>query len=296
MNTNNNGYTIIYTTVIVIVVAAVLAVVSQTLKPNQLANEKADVISQMMTAAGLGEKAEFEAMGNDKVLALYSESIDVAYTVNAAGQPVDTLLTAPADQIQIYTPSQLKAIYKLAKDGGVPEKLPVFKFKNGLTVIPVYGAGLWGPIWGYLSFDGTTFKGAFFDHESETAGLGAKIKDDPAFQHSFIDKEVLLSEEAAQFEIAKAGAHKLPESNGIDAIAGATMTSGGLNNAINLWLGLYKPIFEGAPAGCQHEHKACGHHEGCEGQHEGCEGHDCEGQHADCDMPCCQENPKAEEE
>ena len=78
MNTNNNGYTILYTTVIVIVVAAVLAVVSQTLKPNQLANEKADVISQMMTAAGLGEKAEFEAMGTDKVLALSAESIDVA--------------------------------------------------------------------------------------------------------------------------------------------------------------------------------------------------------------------------
>lgn len=292
MNTNNNGYTILYTTVIVIVVAAVLAVVSQTLKPNQLANEKADVISQMMTAAGLGEKAEFEAMGNDKVLALYSESIDVAYTVDAAGQPVDTLLTAPADQIQIYTPSQLKAIYKAAKAGDAPEKLPVFKFKNGLTVIPVYGAGLWGPIWGYLSLEGTTFKGAFFDHESETAGLGAKIKDDPAFQALFIGKEILLTDEAAQFEIAKAGAHKLPESNGIDAIAGATMTSGGLNNAINLWLGLYKPVFEGASAGCQHEHKDCDHHhEGCEEQHE-----DCEGQHEGCDKPCCHETPKAEEE
>ena len=272
MNTNKNGYTIIYTTVIVIVVAAVLAVVSQTLKPNQLANEKADVISQMMTAAGLGEKAGFESMGNDKVLALYSESIDVAYTVNAEGQPVDTLLTAPADKIQIYTPSQLKALYKTAKDGGVPEKLPVFKFKNGKTVIPVYGAGLWGPIWGYLSFEGTTFQGAFFDHESETAGLGAKIKDDPEFQRGFIGKQVLITEDAARFEIAKAGAHKLPESNGIDAIAGATMTSGGLDKAINLWLGLYKPLFA--------EKQHCGH----------CKDH---GQEQPLIEP---ETPKAEEE
>ena len=244
MNTNNNGYTIIYTTIIVIVVAAVLAVVSQTLKPNQLANEKADVISQMMTAAGLGEKAGFESMGNDKVLEMYSEDIEKAYLVNTEGVHVDDLVTAPADQIKIYTPSELKAIYKLAKNGGTPEKLPVFKFKNGLTVIPVYGAGLWGPIWGYLSFEGTTLKGAFFDHESETAGLGSKIKDDPAFQALFVDKQVLLTGDAAQFEIAKAGAHKLDESNGIDAIAGATMTSKGLNEAINLWLGLYKPLFK----------------------------------------------------
>ena len=289
MNTNNNGYTIIYTALIVIVVAAVLAVVSQTLKPNQLANEKADVISQMMTAAGLGEKAEFESMGNDKVLEMYSDNIEQAYLVNAEGAPVGELVTAPADQIQIYTPSQLKAVYKLAKGGGTPEALPVFKFKNGLTVIPVYGAGLWGPIWGYLSFDGTTLKGAFFDHESETAGLGAKIKDDPAFQALFVDKQVLVSGDAVQFEIAKAGTHKLGESNGIDAIAGATMTSKGLNEAINLWLGLYKPLFEGAPAACQGEHQ---HHEGCEGHHH--EG--CEGEHADCDKPCCQETPKAEEE
>ena len=213
MNTNNNGYTIIYTTIIVIVVAAVLAVVSQTLKPNQLANEKADVISQMMTSAGLGEKAGFETMGNAKVLEMYSENIEEAYLVNTEGARVGELVTTPADQIEIYTPSMLKALYKTAKGGGTPDKLPVFKFKNGLTVIPVYGAGLWGPIWGYLSFEGTTLRGAFFDHESETAGLGSRIKDDPAFQALFAGKEILVTEEAAQFEIAKAGAHKLGESN-----------------------------------------------------------------------------------
>lgn len=277
MNTNNNGYTILYTTVIVIVVAAVLAVVSQTLKPNQLANEKADVISQMMKAAGLGDKAGFEAMGNDKVLQMYSENIAEAYLINAEGATVDSLLTAPADKIQIYTPSMLKAIFKTARSGGVPEQLPVFKFKNGLTVIPVYGAGLWGPIWGYLSFEGTTFKGAFFDHESETAGLGSKIKDDPRFQDLFVDKQVLVADEGVQFEIAKPGAHKLGESNGIDAIAGATMTSKGLNEAINLWLGLYKPLFTGIAAAP------------CEQQHEACEGHDCDKEQEACDKPCCQD-------
>ena len=44
-------------------------------------------------------------------------------------------------------------------------------------IIPLYGAGLWGPIWGYLSLneDGSTIYGAYFDHQGETPGLGAEI-------------------------------------------------------------------------------------------------------------------------
>ena len=59
MNTNSNVYTIIYTTVIVVVVAAVLAFFSTSLKPMQNANIKAETLSQMMTAAGLGSKEDF---------------------------------------------------------------------------------------------------------------------------------------------------------------------------------------------------------------------------------------------
>lgn len=238
MNTNNNVYTIIYTAVIVVVVAAVLAFVSQGLKDKQEANEQADVITQMMTAAGYN----VPATGNADVLSFYSENIAKAYTFNAQGE--EKPLGTANGQIEIYTPKMLKVIYRTAKAGGKPEELPVFVFKNGTTVIPVYGAGLWGPIWGYLAFEGKTIKGAFFDHESETAGLGARIKDDPEFQARFKDKVVFAEGAAAPFEIAKAGAHKLADNNGIDAIAGATMTSGGLSEAIVLWLGLYENLFK----------------------------------------------------
>ena len=72
MNTNSNTYTIIYTTVIVTLVAAVLAFVSQSLKSRQEANEKADTISQMMTAAQFATKADLQKMGNTAVLAKYA--------------------------------------------------------------------------------------------------------------------------------------------------------------------------------------------------------------------------------
>lgn len=297
MNTNNNGYTIIYTALIVVVVAAVLAFVSQGLKSNQEANEQADVISQMMTAAGIDGKvkADFEAMGNANVLKMYSENIEKAYTFDAEGNQLP--LGTADGQIEIYTPKMLKAIYRAAKNGEAHDALPVFVFKNGTTVLPVYGAGLWGPIWGYIAFEGQTIKGAYFDHESETAGLGARIKDDPDFQARFAGKRVFVEGADAPFEIAKAGAHKLGEDNGIDAIAGATMTSNGLNDAIVLWLNLYQPLFGGAPA-CEHSQEACeGKHEGGEGEHECGEEHACEEKHENCDKPCCQdETPKAEEE
>ena len=64
MNTNSNVYTVIYTTVIVVVVAALLAFVSQSLKDRQDANEKAETISQMLTAAQYGSKAELDKLSN----------------------------------------------------------------------------------------------------------------------------------------------------------------------------------------------------------------------------------------
>ncbi|MFA6592478.1 MAG: NADH:ubiquinone reductase (Na(+)-transporting) subunit C [Bacteroidales bacterium] len=245
MNTNNNIYTIIYTTVVVILVAAILAFTSMALKPKQEANVKAEAISQMLTAAQFAEKSELEALGNDKILSKYVESIDKALIVNGKGEIVDSLDKAKS---QIYTESDLKAQNYLIKKGNADAlRLPVFIFnKEGskVTVIPCYGAGLWGPIWGYLAFneDLTTFAGAYFDHASETPGLGAKIKDDPAFRAEFVGKTTDLSEDRI-FNIVKGGA-KEGQTNAIDAITGATMTSKGLDVAINLWLQAYKPYLE----------------------------------------------------
>ena len=264
MNTNNNLYTVIYTTLIVVVVAALLAFVSQSLKGKQDANEKADTISQMLTAAQFGTKAEFQKAGNAAVLAKYAEEIGQAFTINVNGEKVQDL-----DLTKVYSPKELKRQNYNIKGGanktGEPE-LPVFVFKNGKTVVPIYGAGLWGPVWGYIAFeqDLKTIAGAYFDHESETAGLGAKIKDDPAFQAEFVGEQPDFSQ-ANVFEIVKGGAPKDAEGksekdNKVDAISGATMTSQGLDTAIDTWLGAYSKYFlnhkgqEEHCGNCQHNH------------------------------------------
>ena len=286
MNTNSNTYTIIYTTLIVVLVAAVLAFVSQSLKSRQEANEKADTMSQILTAAGFATKAELQAAGNTAVLERFAQELDRSFTVGTDGQKV-----ADLEADKVYSPKELKAQNYNIKDGSAAQ-LPVFIFKNGITVVPVYGAGLWGPVWGYIAFEpgSNVMKGAYFDHESETAGFGAKIKDDPSFQAEFSGESADFNS-ANVFDIVKGGAPKNPDGtsvsdNQIDAITGATMTSNGLDAAIDTWLGAYSAYFKGAVTA---KDDCCGDGSCEEGM--SC----CEGESAGECMSCCEET-KTEEE
>lgn len=271
MNTNSNVYTVIYTTLVVVVVAAVLAFVSSKLGPSQQANAKAETLRQMMVAAQVGTTEELYASKNADVLQLYADNIQEAFTIDLDGDKVSDL---SIDKAGIELVDNLKPQNKAIKSEG-DATLPVYVFKSGKTVIPVYGAGLWGPIWGYVAFekDHRTIAGAYFDHESETPGLGAKIKDEPWFREKFIGKKAAFGSEPI-FKILK-NAEADGSENAVDAITGATMTSKGINEAVNVWLGAYQPYFKkravNAPAsGC------CGLH--AEGQCAGnCEGHACKG-------------------
>jgi Na+-transporting NADH:ubiquinone oxidoreductase subunit C len=273
MNTNGNAYTVIYTTVVVALVAAILAFVAMTLKPKQDANIKAETISQMLTAAQFFTKDECSAMGNDKVLEAYSQNIKEAYTINLKGEKVRDLNT---EVKSIELQDGLKAQNKNIKDGSDAADLPVYVFnKDGksVTVVPVYGAGLWGPIWGYIALDEDlqTIVGAYFDHDSETPGLGAKIKDDPSFRAEFIGKKVNVASDPV-FSVVKVGT-SADENSSVDAITGATMTSKGLGEAIAFWLKAYAPFLSSAaPA------KEC-----------------CGGNGGECDgsKPCCSESSEA---
>lgn len=273
MNTNGNAYTVIYTTIVVVLVAAILAFVAMTLKPKQDANIKAETISQMLTAAQFYTKDECSAMGNDKVLEAYSQNIREAYTINLKGEKVRDLNT---EVKSIELQDGLKAQNKNIKDGSDAADLPVYVFnKDGksVTVVPVYGAGLWGPIWGYIALDEDlqTIVGAYFDHDSETPGLGAKIKDDPSFRAEFIGKKVNVASDPV-FSVVKVGT-SADENSSVDAITGATMTSKGLGEAIAFWLKAYAPFLSSAaPA------KEC-----------------CGGNGGECDgsKPCCSDSSEA---
>ncbi len=236
MNTNSNVYTVVYTALVVVVVAAILSFTAMKLGPLQNANAKAETLRQMMSAAGVKPTDELYATRNQDILRLYAENIEQAYTIGLDGVQNGTLGT---DGGRIELVDRLKPQDKAIKEGG-QVTLPVYVFKGGICVIPVYGAGLWGPVWGYIAFqpDGKTIAGAYFDHESETPGLGAKIKDEAWFREKFVGRQVAFGSEQP-FNLAK-NAEATGAANAVDAITGATMTSKGLNEALNVWFKAYE--------------------------------------------------------
>lgn len=247
MNTNSNTYTVIYTATVVILVAAILAFVSQKLGPMQAANEKAETVSQILTAAQFGEPEHWQEVGNAATLEFYTKNIEKAVLLDAEGNEAGELNCAESE---VYSTAQLKAQNYNIKDSAKADKvrIPVYIFNNGIKVIPIYGAGLWGPVWGYMAVedDLKTIAGAYFDHASETPGLGGKIKDDPAFRAQFKGK-ALDYEDSKPFNIIKGGAPE-GKANAVDAITGATMTSRGLEGAVDQWLNAYAPYFQKEPA------------------------------------------------
>jgi Na+-transporting NADH:ubiquinone oxidoreductase subunit C len=222
MNTNSNTYTVIYSIILVVVVAAVLAFAAMFLKPTQEANVKKDTISQILTAA---------TVNGEDILGTYQQEIEAAILVDIDGNKVGDL---NIEDCEVYGTSELKR--QIAAE---QKSLPVYIFKNGITVVPCYGAGLWGPIWGYIGFEGDlkTIKAVCFGHKGETPGLGAKIADEPAFAAAFVGQEVGSGN--VLFEVAKP-ANRQTEKNGVDAISGATITCQALGKTLNQWFGFYQ--------------------------------------------------------
>ena len=223
MNTNSNTYTVIYSVILVVVVAAVLAFAAMFLKPIQDDNVKKDTISQILAAATVESGAD--------ILATYRNDIEAAILVNLEGEKVGEL---SIENCEVYDNSELKK--QIAAD---QKALPVYIFKNGITVVPCYGAGLWGPIWGYIGFEGDhkTIKAVCFGHKGETPGLGAKIADEPSFAAGFAGKK--MGENEILFEVAKPANRQTVES-GVDAISGATITCQALGKTLNQWFGFYQ--------------------------------------------------------
>ncbi len=206
LDTNSNVYTIIYATVIVVIVALLLAVVSSALKPKQQANIQLDTRKQILSSLNLDLK------GQD-VDALYEQMIKI----DTVGQVTDK----SGNQVPqiVYTATM--------QDGSVK------------YIIPMHGAGLWGAIWGYIALndDKSTIFGTYFNHASETPGLGGEITTE-YFQHRFIDKHVVAQGALKLIEIVKGDA----EQEQVAAISGATITSKGVEVMINSTLEAYRPF------------------------------------------------------
>ena len=108
-----------------------------------------------------------------------------------------------------------------------------------ILVASLKGMGLWGGISGYVTIDpeGKVF-GAYFNHESETAGLGAEIKDSQEWQEKFIGKQIWDENGNVVLSIVK----KVEDAaSQVDVVTGATLTSNGVDAMLKDGLKNVKP-------------------------------------------------------
>ena len=240
MDTNKNSYTIIYSIVMVVIVAAVLAFVSLSLKDKQNENISNEKQQYLLASVGLGADANF------------AEVIKEAIVVDGNGKVVNTATSdiAKSEAFNISTSEQTS----LLKDGAPKEelRLPVFiaDLPDGSQayIFSADGAGLWGPIWGWVSLktDLSTVVGVKFDHSGETPGLGAEIAT-PKFAGQFTGKEMFTEGEFTSIAIVKGGA-KEGSTNEVDAISGGTITSKALDASIRMWMEAYLPYIKSLQA------------------------------------------------
>ena len=196
MNKQSNTYTILYSAIMVIVVGAVLALISGALKPKQNENIRIEKMKQMLSAVHISPE------NDDMVIEAYNKYFTEAFCVNNAGEVIGN------DADAAFAIDLAKELKKDAAE----RVLPVFKFTGDDSqvryLMPVSGAGLWGPIWGYVAVeaDGVAIYGAYFSHQGETPGLGAEIEK-PAFQDQFQGKELYKAGQFLPVEVMKAGRH-----------------------------------------------------------------------------------------
>lgn len=227
MNTNKNSYTLIYATVMVVIVALTLAIVSSALKDKQDENKRLDKMKQILSSLNVD-------LDGKNVSDVFNSTITEKIVVNSKGELVaNPKLDAFAIDIKKELAKPLDA-----------RELPVYIANvNGETkyIFSLYGAGLWGPIWGYIALDAdkNTVFGTFFSHASETPGLGAEISL-PKFQQQFTSKKIMNeNNDFVSIAILKAG-QSVDGKDKVDAISGGTITSKGVEDMLKNCIGQYE--------------------------------------------------------
>jgi Na+-transporting NADH:ubiquinone oxidoreductase subunit C len=229
MKNFSNTYIYTFSSVMVIVVALLLALAALQLKPLQDKNieiEKKQNILASINITATTENAE----------ELYKKYITESFVVNSKGESIEGIDAFGVDlKAELARPNNLRSlpVYVSTLDDG----------KNAY-VFPLRGKGLWGPIWGYVSLekDLNTIYGANFDHQGETPGLGAEIKE-PWFQKEFIGKKLFAdSTTFVSVKVVKPGADPA-DPHVVDGVSGGTITSKGLEAMLDSCLVLYRDYY-----------------------------------------------------
>ncbi len=242
---HSTAYVIRFILIITAVAALVLAMLFTSLKPRHDKNEAVYNKRAFLSAVQIPLGQDVADLSDDEVQQIFDTQVK-QYVVNMDGEEL-----SEAQVMDHGYKAGLAENVDMAKERKRPEDeryLPVFLFEQGgdeYYIISVRGNGLWDEIWGNVALedDFETIAGVAFDHKGETPGLGAEIKDNPAFSRQFVGKKLYDSEGNYTSVVVRKGGAKNDRYE-VDGISGATITANGVTEMMYRGVKYYKPFFE----------------------------------------------------
>ncbi len=213
------------------------------LKPVQLENRLLDKQRSILAIAGLGNnlssgevKALFKSRIRPRVVDLtsgeYAEGFDPVNfdPLKAARDPkTSKALSGDEDKALIKRREQFTTVYMVEQDG-----------KVDAVILPIRGYGLWSTLHGFLALksDLNTVVGLGFYQHAETPGLGGEV-DNPKWKALWPGKTLFDDAGKPIIKVVKGGVDPASPDAGhqVDALAGATLTSKGVDRLLQFWLG-----------------------------------------------------------
>lgn len=216
------------------------------LKPMQDANKAIDRNKNILIAAGLFDSA---IHGNEDVESLFAQFTLRFVDIDEGRFLSNDELVPLGINPETFDPRNVRSDPRYSRQLLAEEDLANIKRRvryqivytvnaaNGLDkiVVPVNGYGLWGIMYGFLALEGdaNTVAGIGFYELKETPGLGAEITN-PNWLSLWPGKTIYADDGTVALTVVRGRGGGESE---IDGLAGATLTSRGVENLIRYWLG-----------------------------------------------------------
>lgn len=250
MPADSIGKTIFVAVAVCLVASMVVSMAAVSLRPLQEENALRDKRINILQVAGVYDPAvsiteafeAFEPHVLDLTTGQFTDQFDTAtFDDKAAADDPDLSRALTNDPAGIGRQSNFRTIYLLRKDSGEIDKV----------ILPVHGYGLWSTLYGFIALEANgndIFGLQFYDH-GETPGLGAEV-DNPRWKALWNGKRLRDDDGVLQITVAK-NAPSAGEDFHIDGLAGATLTTVGVDNLVKFWMGEdgYGPFLANLKAG-----------------------------------------------
>lgn len=210
------------------------------LKPRQVANKLMDKKKNILTVAGIADS-------NKSIEELFTQ-IEARVVNMQTGEFTDEVDANTFDQRKAANDSEYRLKLDKSQDiasiGNMSKLGNVYLLRDGAQVskiiLPIKGYGLWSTMYGFIALekDATTVSSITFYEHGETPGLGGEI-DNKKWQASWDGKQIVNAQGEPVLALVKGGvSDSTPNSEyKIDSLSGATLTSNGVTNLIQFWMG-----------------------------------------------------------